>query len=217
MKKIFYLLLFSTTVWACNSNERISKEVFDDVNRSMEVKKLSESQIIEEAMNWGEEISSEAQTQLIGALQNAIAENGVQEAIRFCHVEALPILSEVSEKYNVAIRRASSDYRNPEDQVRDYEEVILDAYAYNAENGIKNEPNIQKLDNGDVLLFTKAIQIPNSLCLNCHGEPGKDITDETLKVINELYPEDKAKGHKIGDLRGMWSIRLPRAEVIKRL
>ena len=217
MKKIFYLLFVLTAICSCNSNERVSKEVFDDVNRSMKVKKLSESQILEEAMKWGEEISTEAQTQLIGALQNAIAEKGVEEAIRFCNVQALPILAEVGDKYNVSIRRASNDYRNPEDQVKDYEAEILDAYAYNTENAIKNEPNIQKLDNGEFLLFTKAIQIPNSLCLNCHGEPGKDITEETLKVIDELYPDDKAKGHQIGDLRGMWSIRLPRSEVIKRL
>jgi hypothetical protein len=32
-----------------------------------------------------------------------------------------------------------------------------------------------------------------------------------------LYPEDKAIGHKIGDLRGMWSIRIPKKEVVKKM
>lgn len=183
----------------------------------MEVKKLSEVDILEEAMKWGDEISNEAQTQLITALQKAIAEKGIAEAIAFCHVEALPILSEVSQKHNISIKRASTDFRNPLDKPTEDELSILDAYAYNSENDIKNEPNIQKFENGEVLLYTKAIQIPNGLCLNCHGDPETDINKETLEKIQKLYPEDKAKNHKIGDLRGMWSIRIPKAEVIKRL
>lgn len=217
MKKIIFITVVLPFIFACNSNERISKDVFEEVNKSMEVKKLSEVDILDEAMAWGEEISSEAQDQLISTLQKAIAEKGVHEAIEFCNIEALPILQEVSTKHNVSIKRASIAYRNPADKPSEYEAAILDAYAYNAENNIKNEPNIQKLENGTVLLYTKAIQIPNSLCLNCHGEVGKDISEETLGKIENLYPDDKAKGHKIGDLRGMWSIKIPKAEVIKRL
>ncbi|MDX5479804.1 MAG: DUF3365 domain-containing protein, partial [Cyclobacteriaceae bacterium] len=29
--------------------------------------------------------------------------------------------------------------------------------------------------------------------------------------------EDKAIGHEVGDLRGMWSIRIPKKEVVKRM
>ena len=151
------------------------------------------------------------------ALQKAISEKGIPEAIDFCNVEALPILSEVGQKYNISIKRASIDFRNPLDKPTEEELPILDAYSYNSENDIKNEPNIQKFENGEILLYTKAIQIPNGLCLNCHGETKTDINEETLDKIQKLYPEDKAKNHKIGDLRGMWSIRLPKAEVIKRL
>lgn len=217
MKKIIYISIFLSVIFACNSNEKISKDVFEEVNKSMEVKKLSEVEILEEAMAWGEEISTEAQNQLISTLQKGIADKGVPEAIEFCNVEALPILQDVSTKHNVTIKRASIAYRNPADKPSEYEAAILDAYAYNAENDIKNEPNIQKLENGEVLLYTKAIQIPNSLCLNCHGKVGIDISEETLGKIESLYPDDKAKGHKIGDLRGMWSIKIPKAEVIKRL
>jgi len=53
--------------------------------------------------------------------------------------------------------------------------------------------------------------------LNCHGEPGKEISEETLQKLNELYPEDKAIGHQIGDLRGMWSIKIPKKEVVKEM
>ena len=97
------------------------------------------------------------------------------------------------------------------------EKGILEAYEYNTENNLALDPSIQKFENGEVYLYTKAIKIPNGMCLNCHGEPGTDISAETQKALAELYPEDKAIGHKIGDLRGMWSIRIPKKEVVKKM
>jgi hypothetical protein len=217
MRKKICILLFLIGLYGCGSNERVSKEVFEEVNKSMEVKKVNEADVIKEALKWGDEISTEAQSQLITALQNAIGEKGIPGAIEFCNVEALPILDEVASKYNVKIRRASHRYRNPQDKPLDFEELILDAYAYNLENDISNEPNIQKLENGEILFYSKAIQIPNALCLNCHGTIGIEISPETEKKLMELYPEDKATGHKLGDLRGIWSIQIPKKEVIKRM
>lgn len=217
MKKLIFTICILSFLFACNSNEKISKDVFDEVKKSMKVKKLSEVEILDEAMAWGEEISTEAQSQLISALQKAIVERGIPDAIQFCNIQALPILQDVSAEYNVTIKRASIAYRNPADKPSEDEAAILDAYAYNAENNIKNEPNIQKLEDGEVLLYTKAIQIPNNFCLSCHGKAGVDIAEDTLLQIESIYPEDRAKGHKIGDLRGMWSIRIPKSEVVKRL
>jgi hypothetical protein len=183
----------------------------------MEVKKLNEAEIIEAAMIWGDSISQEAQNQLISNLQNAISEKGVAGAIEFCNVNALPILQEVAKKYDVKIKRVSNQYRNPKDQPDEMEKRILETYEYDMENKIEPSPNIQKIENGEVYLYSKSIIIPGGLCLNCHGEPGKDINDETLKKLNELYPQDQAKGHQIGDLRGMWSIKIPKKEVVKRM
>jgi hypothetical protein len=202
---------------ACGSNERVSREVFEEVNKSMEAKKLSESQILEAAMEWGEEISVEAQQQLMSALQEAIAEKGFSGAVDFCNVQALPILKEVDGKYGVSIKRASVHYRNPLDKPTDVEATILDAYQYNVEEGIPSEPNIQKVDGGEIYLYTKAILIPNALCLNCHGNPANEINADTWKILQEKYPNDQAYNHTIGGLRGMWSIRIPKKEVIKRM
>lgn len=212
-------LTASLIVWAgsCGPQERVSREVFEEVNQNMEVKKLSEAEILEKAMEWGDSISTLAQQQLIAQLQTAIAEKGVPEAIDFCNVNALGILQKVGEEYQVTVRRASNRYRNPADRPTTEEEGILEAYEYNAENGVKSDPNIQKVENGEVLLYTKPIVIPNGMCLSCHGEPGKEITAETLEKLEERYPEDQAKGHKIGDLRGMWSLRIPKSEVVKRM
>ena len=221
MKRIWkapvVFVVISFLLFACGGGERVSKEVFDEVNENMEVKRLTEAEILQEAMIWGDSITLEAQSQLISALTNAISENGTSGAVEFCNVQALPILSEVSEQYGVELRRASNRYRNPADKPKSEEEAILEAYEYNAENNIQSDPNIQKIDGGETYLYTKAIKIPSAFCLSCHGTPGTDIEDETLGMIDKLYPDDNAKGHQIGDLRGMWSLRIPKSEVVKRM
>lgn len=217
MKVLVKLIIPALLICSCGPQERVSKEVFEAVNEKMEVKKLSDFEIVQEAMVWGDSIATEAQVQLISNLQKAIADKGVDGAVEFCNVNATSLLNEVAEKYNVSIRRASNRYRNPADQPNEDEQPLLEAYEYNAENGIKSEPSIQKIENGDVLLYTKAIVIPGAFCLSCHGDPSKEIDSKTLQKIDSIYPNDKAKGHQIGDLRGMWSIRIPKKEVVNRL
>ncbi len=213
--KIHLILILA--LCACGPQERVSKEVFDAVNEKMEVKKLSDFEIVQEATVWGDLIATEAQAQLISTLQKAIEDKGADGAVEFCNVKAIQILKEVSEKYNVDIRRVSSSYRSSEDKPTEYELPLLDAYKYNAENGIKSDPSIQKIENGNVLLFTKAIVTPEGFCLSFYGDPSQDIDAKTLEKINMRYPDDKAIGHKAEDFRGMWSIRLPKKEVVNRL
>jgi hypothetical protein len=202
---------------SCSEGKKIDRDVVEQVNQANEVKKVSESDIIAYAMQWGDEISQEAQAELIGALQKAIGEKGVPAAIDFCQVEALPITKKVSDKYEVEIRRVSAKNRNPANEPNELEKTLLDAYQYNVENDVDSRSNIQKVEDGQVLLYTKAITIPGGLCLNCHGEPGKEIDQATLEKINTLYPEDKATDFKVGDLRGMWSISIPKKEVVKNM
>jgi len=211
------ILVFLPLILSCNSNERVSRELFDEVNKSMEVKKLSDFQLTSAAMEWGNEISTKAQEELMQALTKALAEAGPSGAIEFCHAEALPIIQEVSDKYGVAIKRVSNRPRNPNGYPDDSEKEILSAYEYNSENNIKNEPNIQKLNGGEVLLYTKAIQIPGGLCLQCHGEVGKDISAETMSALQKRYPNDKGTGYAVNELRGIWSIKIPRNELVKKL
>ncbi|WP_114748412.1 Tll0287-like domain-containing protein [Pleomorphovibrio marinus] len=209
-------LLF-LSVLACDAGKKVSKEEVDQMKKSTELKKVGEAEITSYALKWGEELSQEAQNALMGALQEAISEKGIPGAVEFCNVEALPLTKRVGDEYGVTIKRISTRNRNPENVPGETEEPLLDAYAYNAEEGIENVPNIQKTDNGETLIFTKAIVIPGGLCLNCHGDPDKDISQETYQKIQSLYPEDKATGYKVGELRGMWSIFIPKKEVVKRM
>ena len=44
------------------------------------------------------------------------------------------------------------------------------------------------------------------MCLQCHGKPNQDIKRPTLNSLANLYPEDKATGYSINQVRGIWSI-----------
>jgi len=217
MKKIITIVVASISLWSCEPRDRISKETFEQVNESMEVKRLTEVEIIEEAMIWGDSITTEAQAQLMAALQKAIEEEGAAEALEFCNANALSLVSEVGKTYGVEIRRVSNRNRNPQNLPLGEESDILDAYEYTAESGGKSDPNIQKISGGEVFLYTKPIVIPSGFCLSCHGEPGKGLDESTFKKLGELYPDDKAIKHQVGDLRGMWSVKIPKKEVVKRL
>jgi hypothetical protein len=211
------LLFLPILFFSCGPQERVSKENFDAVNENNEVKRITEVAILEEAMVWGDSITQEAQAQLAAKLQQAIAAEGVAGAVDFCKLTALPLLAELEAKHGVSLRRVSTKARNPKDKPDTQELPLLDAYAYNAEEGITSEPSIQKLDKGEVLLYTKPIVLAQGMCLSCHGSVGKDIAPETAAKLTQLYPQDLATGYALGDLRGMWSLRLPKKGVVKRL
>jgi hypothetical protein len=195
--------------YSCGSDEKISREVFEKVQQANEVKKLSEVDIFNEALRWGEEISVEAQKQLMAGLEKALEENGASGAVEFCDTQALSILQELSEQYGVTIRRVSQGSANPANQPLEEEKMLLEAYEYNDQNGIRHEPNLQKIQDGAVLLFTKAIIRPEGLCLHDHGQPLKDTPGE----ITPAYPEENVEG----GLSGIWSIAIPQKEVVNRL
>jgi len=66
---------------------------------------------------------------------------------------------------------------------------VLDAYSYNTKNKIVNEDNIQKLAGGDTILFTRAIEIKDTLWgMWMVSMPKKELIKRiTLKDIKKTY------------------------------
>ncbi len=44
------------------------------------------------------------------------------------------------------------------------------------------------------------------VCLSCHGET---VAPEVEQKLAELYPDDKARGYKEGDIRGAFVVVKP--------
>lgn len=202
---------------ACDMRDRkVSSEALKEEISQREIKRVNEAQIFEKASQIGEQIATTSQKTLGSSLKMAISEQGLEHAIEYCNLQAMPLSDSLSEKFGAQIRRTSLKVRNPSNRPNDLETKILEAYAYNAENGLELIPNLQRIDQ-DYLLYTRPILLENALCLNCHGTPGEEINDPQMELLRLFYPDDKAVGYELGQLRGMWSIRLSQKEVVLAL
>ncbi|MEZ5384772.1 MAG: DUF3365 domain-containing protein [Prosthecobacter sp.] len=156
----------------------------------------------------GPKIIAEAFGRLSTALAEAISKDGPSGALSVCSEKAPQIAKEVSKAHGVTLRRATHKPRNPKNAADDVEKATLKAFMAALAKG--EAPKPQVITNADgSRAFLAPIVLGNPLCLQCHGTPGKDIAPETLAAIQKLYPDDKATGFKIGDLRGLWHITFP--------
>ncbi len=214
----FWIILTIHLLAACDSGSQrsVNREALMEEMQNREPKKLSEAQITAEAFRQGNLIAEAAQVSLLKKLKEVIQEEGIAAAMEYCHIETLPLADSLSKAYHATIRRSSLKLRNPENVPDELEKQLLEAYHYNQENKLPLEENVQR-QGQEYLLYSKPISIGSPLCLNCHGTAGKEIADETLQLIDSLYPNDSARGYALGDLRGIWSIRLSRKAVVNSL
>lgn len=181
-----------------------------------ELKKLADVDILNAGQTQAAMIANTAQKLLGGTLMKTIQESGVPAAVAYCNVVAYPLVDSLSESYGATIRRVSLNVRNPKDEPEMWEREMLEAYQYGAENAQTLSENAQMDEERKYVLYTKPIAISNGMCLNCHGTQDQ-LLPETLSLLKELYPDDNALGHKMGDIRGMWSIKIPVEEVVKKM
>ncbi len=161
----------------------------------------------EMAVEAGRLIASESFEELSGHLGAALKEGGVSHAIEFCSVEAIPITQKLSNEFNVDIKRATHKPRNPENFANADEMKIIQVWQEQMESGEEISPVASKT-NSHYQVYAP-IRIGNQLCLQCHGDKGTDIQPENVELLQSLYNEDRATGFEMGDLRGLWSIRMP--------
>lgn len=161
----------------------------------------------------GQAIVKEAGALLSSNLLAAIQAKGLTNALAYCSVKALPLAELVATGNKVELRRVSHRARNPQGKADAFEsEVLRHFQSQLAPN--QPPPPLLTSNRADTVTFFAPIVINNPLCLQCHGEPGKDITPENLAFIRGLYPQDAATGFKVGDLRGMWRIDVARSNLV---
>jgi len=161
----------------------------------------------QQAKKVAEEIVQETRTVLI----KTISEAGLKGAIERCSSVALDIAKK-KEKEEWRVRRVSFKYRNPEDVPDDYEKKVLQEFEELKRAGKLTGDYIHAEvvnERGKKFLrFMKPVIIQGELCLKCHGSPG-DIPEDVKEKLKELYPDDKATGYKLNELRGAVSIKIP--------
>lgn len=190
MKKtaLFFLLAAITLSYGCkNTSSKTAPEYTDQESK-------------EEYIVKGKEIASSAFMALSSELAKAVKDGGLENALSFCNINALPLTDSLSNAHNVEIKRTSLKYRNPKNKPTEKEREILNQYELAKENGHLMQPII---DNEEDRKSFYAPIITQAACIKCHGEKSNiSLYDSIL----DLYPDDLATDYKQGDLRGMWSI-----------
>lgn len=151
----------------------------------------------------GQSIVKEGFQVLGSQLRQAIEKGGVPYALSFCNVKALPLTDSVARKHQIHLKRVSDKNRNPENAANEQELLVMELMR-KAGTGKKMEMTLYD-ENGTATYYAPIIL--GAPCLQCHGTPGSNITNENMEIIKKLYPNDKATGYNQGELRGLWVVR----------
>ena len=132
-----------------------------------------------------------------------IQKKGTLAAVEFCNVKAYPLTDSMSVVYNANIKRVSDKPRNPENQANSKELQHINTFKKVISD--KQEPKaILEETDGEVTFYYPITT--NSMCLQCHGTPNKELDMEAYKTIKALYPKDMAIGYDVNEVRGIWRV-----------
>jgi len=136
-------------------------------------------------------------------LMKAIQEKGTVGAVEFCNIAAMKLTDSMSVMHNAIIKRVSDKARNPKNMTNAKELGHIETFKEQVKTGSDIDPIVEEI-NGEVNFYYPITT--NTMCLQCHGTPNEQITSATISALNKLYPEDKATGYDLGQVRGIWSI-----------
>ena len=150
----------------------------------------------------GPEILAPFKQNLQQALREGLAEGPV-EAIAACQLKAPEIAASLSQG-GVRVGRTSERLRNPDNAAPDWVVPALEAYSTDSDDRSPRNLSIGPGRSG----YVEPIMV-QPLCLACHGE---SLEPEVSSRIQALYPDDRATGYQIGDLRGVFWVEYPHDE-----
>ena len=149
--------------------------------------------------------------ELKGELAKALKAGGPVTAINVCKSLAPAITKKHSENSGWNVARTSLKLRNPDNAPDAWEtKVLLQFEERRAKGeGADTLAYTEIVEEGDnkYFRFMKGIVMPpleELPCLKCHGE---NIDPDTAAMLDELYPQDKARGYKAGQVRGAFTLK----------
>ncbi|SFC12514.1 Tll0287-like domain-containing protein [Kaistella jeonii] len=129
-----------------------------------------------------------------------IQKGGVESALDYCNIEAMPLTKSMSDKHGLVISRVSDKMRNLKNVANSEELKLIEHYKKQLLAGELLKPVQTETHYYEPL-------ITNAMCLQCHGEVGKNIQPKVAEKIAQLYPNDLATGYKENEIRGLISIK----------
>lgn len=162
----------------------------------------SQEEELASVVETGKKASAQLLKTLGGNLKTHMKTEGPLGAAKFCMTNAYPLTDGVSAELGkeVSIKRISLKYRNPANRPEAKEEQIMRSLETLEQQGVILPEYLVERADADTYKFYKPLRINKKVCLKCHGDIADD--KELSQFMKNNYPEDKATGYKMGDLRG---------------
>lgn len=183
MKLFFFTSILIVLLSSCSESSNNSNDVISSIDY----------------MQIGDSISNIAQKELLSNVSKQMKNGGPVHTVSFCNLNANKIMDSISTANNITTSRVSAKNRNENNLASHAEMDILDYLDEAKENSM-----IKDTEEG--IVFYKSIRLGMPACLKCHGNIETDISPETLEILSEKYPNDKATNYALGDFRGAWKI-----------
>lgn len=157
------------------------------------------------ALEQGRNIALQTKAALGKNLMNAISTRGTEGALEFCSEKAFLLTDSMSKVLEAKIRRVSDKNRSPLNAASGDElNYIRDAKAVLVKGEVI-KPRMQEKEGKQIGYYPI---VTEAMCLQCHGKPGTDLSAGTMAKLRQLYPNDKATGYGLNELRGIWVIEM---------
>ncbi len=147
--------------------------------------------------------------ELMVLLRQAMDRGGPALAIQFC-ADSAQARTLRHWRHGLYVRRVSERVRNVDDTPDALERGLLEQLGALNHDGRLPPEVIQVMRAADgtyELQYMRPILVDRR-CLACHGDPAS-LDPEVQAQLARRYPEDRATGYRVGDLRGAVSVRVP--------
>jgi hypothetical protein len=158
---------------------------------------VEQTQLSREAQQKIQQFAATLKTALVTAIQT----NGLAHAVDVCHTTAPEIAQSLStDGWNVA--RTSLKTRNDKNQPDTWEADVLKSFDSQFKAGVKLKELNASLHDQAQFRYMQAIPT-GQVCLACHGVS----VDAALNdAIIKKYPNDRATGFTLEDIRGAFTL-----------
>ncbi len=144
---------------------------------------------------------------LKGEMKAAVKSGGFVHAIDVCKLKAPEIAAKVSASEGWSVARSSHRLRNSHNEPDAFTKAAIDEFLARQEKGedpkVMVKTGVTEENGKKYFRMVKAIPTAK-LCLNCHGETLKPEVEAALK---KQYPGDRARGFKVGEMRGVFTLK----------
>jgi len=163
---------------------------------------------VDQAVGQARAAAGELTATLKKLLQSELAAGGFDGAVQACAEQAQGTSRALSERLAVDMRRVSLKNRNAANVPDAFERRVLESFERLPAGARAQAEHVEVVRTGEreELRYMRPL-LTGPMCLSCHGRTER-LSAGVRAVLAERYPNDRATGFRVGDVRGAVSVRV---------